>query len=325
MGFWAGSARAWRAGVVIATVLLASCGGGSSHSVFAPSRLIVFGDEASVMVDNGDHTTSKKYTVNALQSDNVTYACSSNPLWVQVLANAYGFVFKECNPDAVATPKAIMHAAVGAKAADLTTQIDSHVATDAFTSTDLVTVLVGVNDVIELYKTYPAQSEASINAELTARGTAVATQINRIAQAGGKVLALTVPDVGLSPYAKNEETLNPGRKALLQSFVSSFNTALRLGLINDGHMIGLVVGDELTQGIARNPASYGFSVADTAVCNDSVVAVGDTTPTLACTTQTLITGGSATTYLWADNLQLSPGGHSHLGSAALARAQNNPF
>jgi outer membrane lipase/esterase len=44
-----------------------------------------------------------------------------------------------------------------------------------------------------------------------------------------------------------------------------------------------------------------------------------------CTTQTLITDGSASAFLWADATHLSPAGHRVLGSLALSRATGNPF
>ena len=53
-------------------------------------------------------------------------------------------------------------------------------------------------------------------------------------------------------------------------------------------------------------------------------------PLPTCTTSTLTTdssgtAASASTWVWADNLHLSPGAQSTLGSLAVTRAQNNPF
>ena len=297
---------------VAALVLLTSCGGGDRVSTFAPQRLIAFGDEASVIT-----TTGRKHTVNAVDTGGAL-VCASNPNWVQYLALTFGFVFAQCNPAAVPVT-ALTYAVAGAKVADISGQIDQHLATGSFGSKDLVTVLAGVNDVIEQYRLFPGQSEAALVATVEARGAQLAGQVNRIAQAGGKVLITTVPDVSLSPFALAERVANPtgaDRVALIRRLVDRFNAKLRINLINDGTMIGLVFADELVQSIVRIPSAFGFV---------NVVDVACTTALPDCTTQTLVTNASGDTWLWADSLQLTPGGHRQLGAAADSRARNNPF
>jgi phospholipase/lecithinase/hemolysin len=311
MGFMAGMTRSLRAagGVLTAALIVAACGGGSSRETFTPTRLIAFGDESSVITSDGH-----KYTVN-LETNGVL-DCAGNPIWIQVLASAYGFGFQQCKPTGITNEQALMRATVNAKVADLVTQIDAHLAIDAFTGKDLVTVLVGANDILEQYSAYPGQSEDELKATLTARGAAVAGQVNRIANAGGKVLAITVPDVGLTPFALAQ---GADRAALLQRLTAAFNTALRLNLLNDGTKIGLIIEDELVQAYVSAGANSGFTNWTEHACDPA------TGPMPNCTTSTLVTGATSTSYLWADDLQLSPGGHARLGSAALTRAQNNPF
>jgi phospholipase/lecithinase/hemolysin len=314
MGFMAGMTRSLRAagGVLAAALIVAACGGGSSRESFTPTRLMAFGDESSVITSDGH-----KYTINALTTDGTgAYDCASNAIWVQVLASAYGFGFQQCKPTGITNEQALMRATANAKVADLVTQIDAHLATDAFTGKDLVTVLVGANDILEQYSAYPGQSEDELKATLTVRGAAVAGQVNRIANAGGKVLAVTVPDVGLTPFALAQ---GADRAALLQRLTAAFNTALRLNLLNDGTKIGLVIEDELVQAYVNAGANSGFTNWTEHACDPATGQLPN------CTTSTLVTGATSTSYLWADDLQLSPGGHARLGSAALTRAQNNPF
>jgi outer membrane lipase/esterase len=127
-----------------------------------------------------------------------------------------------------------------------------------------------------------------------------------------------VPDLGLSPFAGAENAANPGsdRGALIQRLVERFNARMRFNLINDGTMIGLVFGDQVVQAMVRTPSNYSLVNVANAAC---ATALPD------CTTQTLVTGGSAETWLWADSLQLTPVGQRQLGSSAEARARNNPF
>ena len=307
---------------LVGAAALASCGGGTQLVRFAPARLIAFGDEASVIDDVNSNANGRKYTVNAVKTDLVTLDCKANPIWIQVLATAYGIVFAQCNPDAVAAPAGIIRAAPLATVAAVTAQIDAQAGTVGFNADDLVTVLVGTNDILAQYTQFPALSEAQITASVEQAGAALAVQVNRIGSLGGKVLISTVPDLGLTPYALAEKAAHTeiDRAALLTRLTKSFNAKLRLGLVNDGRTTGLLFTDELVQAIAKNPVTHAFSNVVAAVC-DLVKA-----PLVnACTSQTLVTGGSGETWLWADSLQFSPAGHRNLGALAAARARGNPF
>lgn len=44
-----------------------------------------------------------------------------------------------------------------------------------------------------------------------------------------------------------------------------------------------------------------------------------------CTSKTLVTDATTTTWLWANDTLLSPAGHNRLGSIAQTRALSNPF
>lgn len=307
----AGSARGLAPWLVV-LMLLASCGGGDRVGTFAPQRQIVFGDEASVITPDG-----KKHTVNAVDSAGAI-VCTSNQNWVQYVSQSFGFIFAQCNPTAAAVT-ALNYASAGAKVADITTQVDQHLATGSFGGTDLVTVMAGANDVIEQYRLFPAQTEAELIATLEARGTLLAGQVNRIALAGGKVLITTVPDLSLTPFAAAERTANPGavdRAALIKRLLDRFNARLRINLINDGSKIGLVFADELVLTMVRFPSTYGFADVTTAACT---VALPD------CTALTLVSGATADNWLWADALQLTPAGARQIGASAENRARNNPF
>jgi len=152
-----GSARALLVGLVAAAAL-AGCGGGSEPiEAFAPTRLVAFGDEASVLTADG-----RKYSVNAINSVSNAVDCASNPLWIQVLANRYGMVFPQCNPSNLAAPQGRIMAANGAKLDDVRAQLDRYLASDVMTEHTLVTLFVGTHDILGLYAQYPAQSEGDL-------------------------------------------------------------------------------------------------------------------------------------------------------------------
>lgn len=308
-------ARSLRIGLAAAVLAsaLAGCGGGSSqYEPFTPDRYIAFGDEASAILPDG-----RRYTVNPLKADG-SIDCTTEPLWTQTLAKQYGFVFRSCNPDGATEFKAEARAVVGAQSDDLKRQIDEAVAAGSLSGKVLVSVMMGSNDVLALYATYPAQSEEALTAELRSRGERLAQQVNRLVDLGARVIVSTASDVGMSPYAAAEKAANTDtdRAALLSRLVSAFNAGLRVNILNDGRFVGLVLGDEAVQSMAKFPAVYGLVNSAEKVC---AVALPD------CTSGTLVTDGKSSTWLWADDRRLAFGGHNRLGSLALARALGNPF
>ena len=313
-----GARRAtWAAGA-LALALFASCGGGTQVERFVPTRLVVLGDETSVINADGS-----KHTVNAtVSATDLTLNCKANPIWVQVLANFYGFVFAQCN-SAAAAVTGVTYAGTGAKVASIAAQAAQ---AGTFIGTDLVTILAGANDIVDQYKRYPGVGEEQLAAELEGTGAALALQVNAIASAGGKVLISTVPDLGLTPYALAEKAANTDtdRAALLTRLTSRFNARLRAKIDNDGRRIGLLLGDEMVQIVVKFPANYAYANVTAAACLSSAALPACTTATLQPATATTAAAGSFS-WLWADALHLSPGGHNQLGALAATRAAGNPF
>ena len=199
--------RALVGGAAVAALALGSCGGGEQVEQFVASRVIAFGDENSVILDTNGDANGRKYTVDAVVSPtDPTLACKLNPIWIQVLAAAYRFVFPECNPgpDAVAAPVSRIRAVADARVADLAAQIDAQLAEGPLQSKDLTTVWIGQNDVFDEYAKYPTVSEAQLTDNVEAIGAALGQQVNRLADSGAKVLISTLPDLGTTPFALAE-------------------------------------------------------------------------------------------------------------------------
>ena len=317
-------------GVLAAALTLAACGGSEPSSDFEPTRIIAFGDETSSILDIDGNANGRKFSVNGTSAtDNTAIDCRGHPNWLQTLAAAYGnYVFPTCNPagSAVFDPPNRIRATVGARAADLAAQIDAQVAESAFQDNDLVTVLVGVNDIFAQYQQYPTVSEVQLTANVEAAGRLVGREVNRLANAGPRVLIATLPDVSFSPYAIAEKAayIDTDRQELIQRLVDAFNTSLKLELENDGHKIGLVLLDEAVRQVVNFPGTYGIVNSSQAVCD---LSKSQLTPpsTLDCTEFTLIPFGSGATFLWADDRHMSSGGQAMLGQLAASRALNNPF
>ena len=317
-------------GALAAMLLLASCGGGTTTSNFHPTRIIAFGDETSSIIDLEGNFNGHKFSVNGTTSVTETAIdCRSHQIWIQALAASYGtFVFPTCNPagSAVFDPPNRIRATVGARAADLAAQIDAQNTDSELRDGDLVTVLVGANDVLAQYLQYPDISEVTITANVEAAGALVGQQVNRLASTGAKVLISTIADVGLSPFAIAEKAahIDTDRQELIKRLVEKFNTALKLEIDNDGTRIGLVQLDEAVRQVVKFPGTAGILNGTTAVCDLSKSQL--TPPSiLDCTEFTLIINGGGASFLWADDRHLSFGGQQMLGQAAVSRAHGNPF
>lgn len=301
------------ASAVCLTALLSACGGGtSSVEAFTPDRVIAFGDDLSALTATGN-----KYTVNALKTDGSgAIDCEANPLWIQTVASVYGYRFAECLGTATEA-RAKTWAAAGAKVADVRAQIDAQAAL-GFTAKDLVTVMVGENDIREIYESRSnADSEETLLARARDRGIEVGNQVNRLVELGPKVIVATVPDIGLSPYGL---ALGTSQAALLSRMTQALNGRIRVTILNDGRYVGLVLADEMVQSAVQVPSAYGLTNVTAAVCLSTV-------PLPNCTTDasSLVEGGSSSTWLWADNQRLGSLAHVQLGNIAASRARSNPF
>lgn len=292
---------------------LVACGGGTSQiDAFVAQHLVAFGDEYSVITPEG-----RKYLVNRFGEDDVL-DCTLNPVWVQSLASIYHFVFAECNPENVVAPKAVMRAEAGARVADLATQVDTQLAGDGVADDTLVTVLVGGNDVVDLYLSYPDVSRSELIAEATRRGQQISAQVQRLVSAGARVIVATVPDLGKTPYALAEKAAHTDvdRAELLTDIVTALNTGMRTTVLNDGRYVGLALADEMSQAMVKSPSSFGVANIKDAACN---VALPD------CTTATLVSGADGATWMWADDLHMGFNAQNRLSVLAINRARGNPF
>jgi outer membrane lipase/esterase len=325
--------RGWTAALCLGAALLAACGGGSQTSIFIPTRVLAFGDEASVI-----DTAGRKYTVNAVSAANpAALDCAAFPIWVQTVATGrYGLVFPECNPNNVPNPASRILAQPGARVTDVVRQVDGQIATGGgFRDTDLSLVMAGANDILDAFARYPATPIADLVEQVSDAGRQLGLQINRMADGGSRVIVSTVIDLTYTPFGRSQPAAalrvacpraqgETEQLGLMECLVNRFNGSLRTTFYNDGRRVGLVLGDELVRAYVRAPLLGGFNNVASAACAASAVAPQCTTATLAGPDPNG-SAASATAWLWADGTQLSPGGHAQLGASAASRAATNPF
>ena len=335
---------------VVGSVLLGSCGGGSSTHEFAPKRLLVFGDESSLLTRGSSATArdGKKYSINGFTPNTLTPDCGINPLWVQWLATTYNFVFAECNYNG-APVTAFNYATAGATVAVAVGQVNAWLNQgNSFGSTDLVTVMVGQNDIIALYEAYKAlptnqQTQAAQDQLVTDslnRGKDLAALFTNVitnsSNSKARALYVVIPDVGKTPYGLSQ----PDGGALLSRMTfgvgdnyEGFNLGLRNNIANNGRSLGLVDGYNLfynlvnnTQNYANNNGIYNMTNAGCLPANRP--AYNPLNPSAYCNSTTLVNPGVAygdSYYLWADQIHFGVSAHLLLGERARALAQNNPF
>ncbi|HSW26154.1 MAG TPA: hypothetical protein VLJ62_25550 [Burkholderiaceae bacterium] len=309
-----GVKMAYRSLCVLAWLLLAwlaSCGGGTQQiEPFQAQRVIFIGDETVGLQPDG-----RRYGINFINTDS-NFDCAALPIWTQQLASNFGFPTDNCGGGG----RAVTRAVANARAADVEGQISAQIAASGVTPKDLFVVMVGMNDIIELYETFTGDrncdtgvrdpAPGTLMAELQARGHLVAAQINRLIEADGRLIVSTVHDIGYTPYA-----IAAGQTALLSCMTAVFNARVRVDPIQDGRFWGLVLADDDTLAIVRSPGSIGVVNVTDAACT---VAPPD------CTTATLV-NPQATQYLLATDRHFGPLMHNQLATEAITRARNNPF
>lgn len=308
----------WRGLPVLAWLMLAwlaSCGGGTKQiEPFVARQVIFIGDETVGLAP----PDGKRYGINALDATSGVFDCTQLPIWSQQLASSFGIATDLCN--APGSP-AVTRAVAGAKAADIEAQISAQIAATPVTNKDLFVVMVGLNDIIDLFENFPGDRgcdpnnnnppAGSLMAELRARGHLVAAQINRIIALDGRLIVSTVQELGYSPYA-----IARGQTALLSCMTAVFNARVRVDPIQDGRFWGLVLADDTTVAVARNPAGFGVINITDVACT---VALPD------CTSSTLVPSATPGNFLWADDRHFGPVMHNQLGASAITRSHNSPF
>jgi hypothetical protein len=292
---------------------LAACGGGTNPiEPFEPRQIVLLGDETTVLEPDG-----KNYSINGRNPTTNAIDCGLAPLWSQLLVANFGMTLDRCNPNNV-TPRGITRGAPGAKAADIEAQITAQFGASAPSPKDLFLVMVGLNDIIEVYESFVGPKECSLDPKVnppleeavSERGRVVAAQINRLISADVRTIVVTVHDLGLTPYGRARDP------ELLSCLTAAFNARVRVDPVQDGRSWGLVLADDETKKMVRFPSVYSLTNITDAAC---------TVATPDCTTGTLVSGADSATHLWADDRRFGPRAHSNIASLAITRARNNPF
>lgn len=225
----------------------------------------------------------------------------------------------------------------GALTYPVATQIVNH---GVFTGNEIVFVLAGANDVMNLAEGYQAavttiytagaaggmtlpqakaQALTQLIGDITAVANDLATQVKTvIIQTGGakRVVVVNIPDVSNTPSANLAETVAVGSKALLDALVTAFNTTLKTQLANNANVL-LVDAYTINRDEINNQAAYGLTNVTGTACDVMGVLLDKTDPlkpvpgsSLICNAATLTSSAVDTNhYLFADGVHPTPYGY----------------
>ena len=164
----------------------------------------------------------------------------------------------------------------------------------------LYAVWASANDI---FQNFAAIAGGTVNPStfLPALATAEIQQIARLTTTGARyVLVFNLPDLGTTPQFAG---LGPAAAGAATSLSNGFNTSLFTGLQSAGIRVIPVDVSTLVTEVRANAAAYGFTNITTPACTANPLGV------LACGPTGLIPGATATSFLFADGVHPTTGGH----------------
>jgi phospholipase/lecithinase/hemolysin len=188
-----------------------------------------------------------------------------------------------------------------------------------FDGGDIVFVFGGNNDVfvqlglVGAAAITPADAIAAIQAAGTELATLVKNEI--LAKGASRVAVMTLPDASTTPAFLGADAQTKG---LLTQLSAEFNTALLAGLA--GSSAHIIDARALNAAVQASPSAFGLSNITMPACNATIISAitgGQVTDgsSLFCNASPgvpfngLTPGASASTYLFADGVHPTTGGH----------------
>ncbi|HEX5784230.1 MAG TPA: SGNH/GDSL hydrolase family protein [Burkholderiaceae bacterium] len=280
-----------RGGLALGTAsLLAACGSGDVVSAINPSRFIAFGDGLSDVGQAGSRYTVNDGTIN---------------IWAEHVASRYGKTLSAQSKGGLGFAQG--HGPTEALPRTLAAQIDAFLASNTFQTDDVVLINLPMADVLAPVAAVKAGTltETAALAQVDTHGNARADDMKRLIAAGAKhIVVCGVYDLSRSPFAAQQD-----QKGLFSLASLRLNDAFKLAAVNLGANLLFVDAAFLVNRNAddKTGPAFGFANRTTALC---------TTPTAFSCNDSTLASTSKASYLFADNLHLTPNGHLQLGDYA---------
>ena len=211
------------------------------------------------------------------------------------------------------------------------TQVANHVAQfTGFNGGDIVFVWAGANDaLIQLGAVAAGLPVATAVANMQLAGTELATLVRDqiIARGATRVMVLNVPDLAVTP---SFTSLPAANRALATQLTAEFNSSLATGL--NGSIAQIFDARAFLNAAVASPATYGFTNVTSTACDPARMAAITGGSSLFCNASlasafvapvpnlnSLRTGASASTWLFADGVHPTTGGHRVLSDQIITQ------
>lgn len=271
------------------TAMLGGCGDGSIVSALTPSRFISFGDGLSDVGQGGVRYTINDGTINT---------------WADRLANRYGKTLTAQAAGGLGFARG--HGANQPAPDTISSQIDRFLASNTFGVDDVVLLNLPMASVLGPVAAVKAGTltEAAALTQIDAAGVALSAQVKRLIAAGAKhVVTAGVYDLGKSPFG-----IAQNQVAFFTTAAQRLNDAFKTDAVNLGTNLLFVDAAFLVNRNVLTGPAYGFVNFNTAICT--------TANASTCNSGTLLAGATATQYVFADGIHLTPACNQQLGDYA---------
>jgi phospholipase/lecithinase/hemolysin len=331
-----------------AALLLSACGDDDTPNV---ESVASFGDSLS------DLGTFQWGAVAAAGGGRYT-TNSPGTIWVEEVARAYGTTIARSRtggagnpapsvstgtgyaqggaritqlPGVGSTPTGVAGVSVESAALPVRDQVTAHLATvgGRIPPRQLILILAGANDLFFQLGVFQAtvgdpgctapcaaQAQAAAVQAASTAGAELAGEVRRLLAAGAEKIVLSdAPDPALTPFGAAS---GAQAQALMTGLAQAFNSAMATALGGDASRVTRVDFNAFVADVNGRPGAYGLSNITAPACN---FPTPQNPSSLFCSAATLVAPGAESTYLFADGVHPTTGGHRAFARWLLERVQ----
>jgi outer membrane lipase/esterase len=248
------------------------------------------------------------------------FTTNPGPVWAEALAQRYGATATPANQGGndyavggarVTQLPGVPDSPPTSTATPVATQVQTYLTKGPVNPAALYSIWAGANDVFTQLglASAGAISPADAQANVALAATQLVQQVAVLKAAGARyVMVFNLPDIGRTPFGTAS-----GQGPTISALSSFYNSTLSAGLDSlHTDIIRLNIFGLLNEVIA-NPGTFGFVTASGVACT--------TSSSLLCTSQTLVAPSAATSYVFADGVHPTTGGHAVIADYAASVLQ----
>lgn len=262
----------------------------------------------------GDSLTDAGYYTGAVPPGTGRFTTNPGPVWSEILAGRLGHSARPSNQGGtnyaaggsrVSQLPGIPPTPPTDKAPPLRSQVDTFLASNGGTAdaNALYFVWSGANDIF-----FTAGSPATATTYLQTTTAEAAAEIQRLATAGARhIVVFNLPDIGASPFGTSQGAAGA---AGLTALSKGYNQLLFTNIAATGTSVVSLDAFGLLNEVKADPTRYGFTNATHTACG--------ATPSLLCTSASLVAPDTDQTYVFADGVHPTSAGHRLIADFAQA-------